>query len=244
MMKLIQLNAWGGRLEYSLKQFLRSESPDILCLQEAIELEKDRGALFASVGEMCEILEAEHYYMSPAYSFNYMHRKAHFGNCIISRFPLHNQETVFTGKEYEADFDWTKHTQNIRNLQYVQIQLPSGEPLHLFNHHGHHNHLHKNGDEETIRQCGIIVDKVKSLSGKRILTGDFNLVPDSQSLKPINELLRNLTIESNVKSTRTPLTNQTNVCDYIFTSSDIEVNSFRVSDALVSDHKALILQFN
>jgi endonuclease/exonuclease/phosphatase family metal-dependent hydrolase len=243
-MKLIQLNVWGGRLGQHLNNFLREQNPDILCLQEAINLEKGRGALFTSVDEMRDAIGAEHYYMSPAFSFNFMHRKAHFGNCIISKLPITKQETIFTGKEYEVDFDWTKHTQNIRNLQYVQLQLPSGGPLHLFNHHGHHNYVDKDGDHETSRQCDMIADKIKATGGKKILSGDFNLVPHAPSLEPINKLLRNLTVEANLSTTRTSLTTKTEPCDYIFTSQDIDITSFTASDALVSDHQALIVEFN
>lgn len=242
-MKLIQLNIWGGRIDYPLKDFLSNEKPDILCLQEAINLKEDRGVLFTSVNEMREAIEADDYYMSPAFSFNLMHRKADFGNCIISKLPIIQRETIFTGRDYEPDFDWTQHTQNIRNLQHVQVKMPSGELLHLFNHHGHHNYTDKDGDAETVRQCGIIADKIKTVSGTKILAGDFNLVPHSKSLQPINKLLRNLTLEADLSTTRTALTKLTDPCDYIFTSEDVKVVSFAASDALVSDHQALILEF-
>ncbi|HVA11268.1 MAG TPA: endonuclease/exonuclease/phosphatase family protein [Candidatus Dormibacteraeota bacterium] len=243
-MKLIQLNIWGGRLGDQLNDLLSSEKPDVLCLQEAIDLDRGRGALFTSIGEISEAIGLKYHYMSPAFSFNFMHRKAHFGNCIISRLPFVSQETVFTGREYEVDFDWTEHTQNIRNLQHVQLRLPDGELLHVFNHHGHHNYADKNGDDETIRQCSLIADKIKAISGKRILAGDFNLVPHSKSLQPINTLLRNLTAEANLRTTRTELTKLTEPCDYIFVSDDVKVKSFTASDALVSDHQALIMEFN
>lgn len=243
-MKLIQLNIWGGRLVDALNEFVRSESPDILCLQEAIDIDRGRGALFTSVSEIRDIMGADYYYMSPVFSFNYMHRKAHFGNCIISKLPIISQETVFTGREYEVNFDWTKHTQNIRNLQHVQIELAPNEILNVFNHHGHHNYDHKRGDAETKRQCAIIADKIKAVSGKTILTGDFNLIPSSESLDPLNELLRNLTIEANLTTTRNILTSKTETCDYIFTSKDIEVVHFNVAAALVSDHQALVMEFN
>ena len=243
-MKLVQLNVWGGRLDHPLKDFLKTENPDILCLQEAIDLDKGRGALFVSVSEMRDIVGAEYYYMSPAFSFNFMQRKAHFGNCIISKLPIMQEETIFTGREYEPNFDWTKHTQNIRNLQHVEIALETGGPLHLFNHHGHHNYVDKDGDDETVRQCNIIAEKIKAVPGRKILAGDFNLVPDSTSLKPINKLLRNLTMEAHVSTTRTILTRRTEPCDYIFTSEGITVRSFTVSDVLISDHQPLILQFD
>lgn len=235
---------WGGRLGSKLEDFIFEEQPDILCLQEAIDLEGGRGALFVSVEELCEILKTKFYYMAPVYRFNYMHRKADFGNCIISKFPILNKETIFTGKQYIPDFDWTKHNQNIRNLQHIQIQLPTGKVLNVFNHHGHHNHKHKDGDAETMRQCSIIAEAVETIEGSTILAGDFNLTPHSKSLEQINYVLKNLSVQAGLKTTRTVLTSKTEVCDYIFVSQDVQVASFEASDELISDHKALLLNFS
>lgn len=244
-MKLIQLNAWGGRLTHTLEKFLEKEKPDILCLQEAVELENNRGALFITVNEIKQIVDANNIYMSPAFSFNYMQRVAHFGNCIITKFPISHKETIFTGREYVNNFDWTKHTQNIRNLQYARLDIPGGETLHIFNHHGHHVHEHKNGDEESIRQCAIIAEHIKKLKkGKVLVTGDFNLLPDSRALQQINEIIPNLSKKYGLDTTRTTLTNKTGVCDYIFANSAIDIISFKASNDLVSDHKALVLEFN
>jgi endonuclease/exonuclease/phosphatase (EEP) superfamily protein YafD len=81
------------------------------------------------------------------------------------------------------------------------------------------------------------------LSGPVILTGDFNLVPGSKSLEPLNKMLRNLSIEFRLSTTRNQLTHKNEVCDYIFVNDKVQVKQFEASDALISDHKALILDF-
>lgn len=172
-----------------------------------------------------------------------MSRKAHFGNCIISKFPIKSSDTVFTGEEYNADFDVLNHSFNVRNLQHVVLELPGGSVLNVLNHHGHHVNQHKNGDSETMRQCGIIADKIKEIDGKVIVTGDFNLAPHSESLELINVLLTNLSIKAELETTRTQLTHKTEVCDYIFVSDGIKVQSFKALDDIVSDHKALVMDF-
>lgn len=91
-----------------------------------------------------------------------------------------------------------------RNLQHVQVALPSGKAWRVFNHHGHYNPLHKKGNAETMRQCQIIADKVKACTGPIVLAGDFNLTPRSVS---------------------------------------VDVTAFRASDEVVSDHQALIMEF-
>ena len=234
---------WGGRLEPQILQLVKAQNPDILCLQEAIDLKGGNGAMFVSTEEIQEAIGAEHVFMSPVFTLNYMSRKANFGNCIISKYPIKTTETIFTGENYIEDFELLNHSFNVRNLQHALIELPDGSELNILNHHGHHVRQHKNGDSETMRQCGIIADKITELDGKVILAGDFNLAPHSGSLEQINSLLTNLAVEANLDTTRTQLTHKTEVCDYIFVSNEIKVGSFKALDDIVSDHKALVMEF-
>lgn len=242
-MKLLQLNIWGGRLDKQILKLVSDQKPDILCLQEVIDLKQGRAGLFVSADEIKDELNYQYKYMTPAFSFNYTHRKASIGNCIISKYPITEEQTIFTGLEYVEDFDWLGDSSNIRNLQEVTLSLPENKKLKVLNHHGHHIHQHKNGDNETMRQCAIIAKQVKSQAIPVILAGDFNLAPNSKSLNQINEVLNNLCIENNLKTTRTNLTTKTEVCDYIFVSQDIQVNEFKALDYVASDHQALVLDF-
>lgn len=142
------------------------------------------------------------------------------------------------------DFDFLENTDYNagRSLQHATVEY-QGKSLHILNHHGHHIGSHKNGDEETMRQCGLIADYTKRLEGPVVLCGDFNLIPDSSSLEQINAVLVNHVKDKGIISTRTPLTHKTEACDYIFTSPDIEVKNFQVLDDIVSDHKALTIEF-
>ncbi len=242
-MKLLQLNMWGGRLEKPIVSLIKTVNPDILCLQEAIDLKAGNSAMFVATEEIQAVIGADHIFMSPVFTINYMNRKADFGNCIISKFPIKEAETIFTGRKYVADFDTLDQDANMRNLQHAVIEL-DGKSIHILNHHGHHLHQHKNGDAETMRQCGLIAKQIKKLTGANlILSGDFNLAPHSESLEQINKLLRNLAIEAKLKTTRTPLTHKNEVCDYIFVSEKIKVGSFKALPDIVSDHKALLIDF-
>lgn len=242
-MKLLQLNMWGGRLQPQILKLVTEENPDILCLQEAIDIQGGNTALFITVEEIKAAIGADYVFTSPVFSFKYMSRKANFGNSIISKYPIKDSQTIFTGKQYIADFDFLNHDANMRNLQRAVVELPDNSELHILNHHGHHIHQHKNGDTETMRQCGIIAEQIKKLNGRLILAGDFNLAPHSESLEQINNLLTNLPLKANLKTTRTQLTYKKEVCDYIFTGDQIKVESFEALDDIVSDHKALIMSF-
>ena len=239
-MKILQLNIWGGKLGKQIIELLEIHQPDVVCFQEVVKLTTLDRLFFHSLGEY-EKLGFQSFF-SPVFGFTLMNQKAEFGNAILSKNGFSEQNTVFTRKEYVSDMDMLDKDYNIRNLQHVAVEH-GGEKIHILNHHGHHIDSHKNGDEETMRQCKMIADYIKNLSGKIILCGDFNLAPESQSIGQINELLNNHCLNPDIKTTRTPLTHKTEVCDYIFTSKDIEVKSFAVLENIASDHAALLLEF-
>ncbi|HET9098504.1 MAG TPA: endonuclease/exonuclease/phosphatase family protein [Candidatus Saccharimonadales bacterium] len=241
-MRLLQLNAWGGRLEKQILDLINKEQPDILCLQEAVSLPGgSNGGLFLTVEEMKSNTGMNLSY-APVFSFKYMKRNAAFGNAILSKQKYLTQQTLFTNLEHKDDFDFATDDYNIRNLLHVSINY-EGEQLHVLTHHGHHVPHHKQGDADSLRQCRQIAEYIKGLKGKIILTGDFNLEPDSASIEQLNEILTNLSLKYNLSTTRTQLTHKTEVCDYIFVSNDIDIKSFRAPDDIVSDHKALVLDF-
>ena len=95
-----------------------------------------------------------------------------------------------------------------------------------------------------MRQVKQIVEYIKHLDGSVILCGDFNLSPESESIKLIDRNLVNLSVVHKLKTTRSKLTYKNEVCDYVFASHDIKVNSFIMDDTIISDHNALLLDFD
>ncbi|MDP3993195.1 MAG: endonuclease/exonuclease/phosphatase family protein [bacterium] len=243
-MKLIQLNLWQGKLVNQIEDLLNEERPDILCLQEVIDVPKGDGVIFYTVEEIRKQFKTPIIFLSPVFTFHYMNRVANFCNGIITNYPIVRSETIFTHESFVEKLDLAERETNMRNFQHATIDLPGKKLLHVLNHHGYRVAEHKNGDEKSLEQCQMIADYASSLDGPVILTGDFNLVPDSASIEKINEVLTNLTLKAKLKTTRTSLTRKTEACDYIFVSKDIKVKSFKASDAVVSDHQALILEFD
>lgn len=243
-MKILQLNIWGGKLEKQIADLLNRESADVVCLQEVVSIDGGESFFFLDLKEIQKATGYEHVYHTPSHHFNMMKRKAKWGNAILSRFPFDDKKEVYTYKEPTKDFDFLEDTDYNagRSLQHVVIETEEGK-LNILNHHGYHIGSHKNGDEETLRQCGLIADYAKSLGERVVLCGDFNLTPESESLEQINKILVNHAKEQSILTTRTPLTHKTEVCDYIFTSPDIKVKDFQVLDDIASDHKALTIEF-
>lgn len=79
--------------------------------------------------------------------------------------------------------------------------------------------------------------------------GDFNLLPGTQSMKIIEEGMRNLVKEYGVQSTRMVLyrhydnPEEPNFADYILLTPDVGVKKFEVLPDVVSDHSPLFLEY-
>lgn len=243
-MKVLQLNIWTARVGKPIFDLLEQENADIICFQEMLSLGFDLPSMMgAPLEELQAKLNYKYSFYSPVFSFRIMNRVGKWGNCILSRQKLLNSEVIFTNLEHVEDFNFEEYDYNIRNLQHAVVRIKN-QDVHILNHHGHQIPEHKKGDANTLRQMKIIGDYIDKLSGPIIMCGDFNLFPKSESLEIINKRLSNLSVKYRLKTTRTPLTHKTEVCDYIFVSKDIKVNDFYASEQIVSDHKALVLDFD
>ena len=241
-MKIMTLNVWQGRLERVLLKHLETLNVDFACLQEAIDYDGMSGGLVSGYKTIGKSLSLDNQFFSPLMSMRLGNKTVHFGNVTFANVPFDVAETKFTRGEYKNDFNFDVDDYNIRAFQHTQVTI-AGKKLHVLNHHGHHIDAHKLGDAETLRQVTIISDYIKQLDGAVILCGDFNLAPESDSIKHLEAHLRNLSTEYRLQTTRSKLTSKNEVCDYIFVNDDVRVNNFVMDETIVSDHNALILDF-
>ncbi len=132
-----------------------------------------------------------------------------------------------------------------RTLQYVTIQMSEG-PLTIVHVHGLWNGKGKGDSDDRLEQSRRIVDFVSALGHPFVLVGDFNLRPDTESLKMIEGIgVRNLISEYGITSTRTShYTKPEKFADYAFVSEGITVNDFKVLPDEVSDHAPLYIEFS
>src|SRR5882762_5940670 len=122
-MKLLQLNAWGGRLEPQIGDLLKAEKPDIVCLQEAISFEGSGSGLFITIENIQKEYDLPFLSFGPVFSFNYMKGTARFGNCILSRFPITKTEVIFTHQEHKDNFMWGEDSGNMRNFVHAVLTI-------------------------------------------------------------------------------------------------------------------------
>ena len=118
------------------------------------------------------------------------------------------------------------------------------EQFAVINVHGIWQNSIKTDTEAKIEQSKKILDLAGSASGRKIICGDFHLLPDTRSIRMLNDRYRDLIHEFEVVSTRSPLyTKAVRYSDYVFADKDLRIKSFVVSDMSISDHLPMVLEF-
>lgn len=241
-MKLLQLNAWTMRLESRIVAMVNQEAPDIIAFQEVTDSESVLG-FFPTLSNFTNKTKYHHQYFSPLFNFKMFKGEVDTGNAIVSNLAFEDSQTVFTNLEYKKDFSFEDDDYNIRNFQHVITADQNGKKFHVINTHGYHVYAHKHGNDFTLEACQKIVDYALKLNGPVIITGDFNLQPDSESISIITNHFRDLSTEFGLETTRNELTQKVEVCDYIFVNDLVDVKDFYASDIVASDHQGLVLEF-
>jgi endonuclease/exonuclease/phosphatase family metal-dependent hydrolase len=253
-MKILTLNTWGGRVgKEKLLNFLKEQSKDvdIFCLQEvwAAPYEHLEGVaagglkiqhgniLTYGLQEISAILLDFSPYFHPSYQDNY-------GLLTLVRKSYEVQRSddiwVHEHKDFIPQGDIGHHA---RNLQFVTI-THNHDTLTVCNFHGLWNGKGKTDSDDRILQSNNIVKFIKELDGEVALCGDFNLLPDTESIKILADAgLRNLVREYGITSTRTSYyTKPEKFADYAFVSDGLKVIDFKVLTEEVSDHAPLLLE--
>lgn len=242
-MKLITLNTWGARVKEPFRKFIKkNKDVDVFCFQEiydkAEEVMKDfypetNHNLYS---ELQSLLPEHNSFFRPALAGVY-------GICIFIK---KNIEIIEEGdllihkNQNESKNNMDGH--HDRNLQWIELKL-NEKNLTIVNVHGLWNGKGKTDTDARIKQSSIIKKFIDSKSESKILCGDFNLNPDTESVKILEKGMKNLINDYSITSTRTSLYEKPGkFADYVFTSPDIEVKDFKVLPDEVSDHSALLLE--
>lgn len=248
-MKFIQINVWQGRVLWHVKRYLEREQPDILCMQEVYSSEQPVPTWdsFSSLEQIREVVPHEYCFFAPLYAFKVAGRPVTFGNTIISRFPIEDEHFEFVNGHFVADMATEELLPNTRNYQSCRLILPNGQKISLINHHGFWDGT-PYGNEMSVEKMKIIRNAAEQLPSPRIVTGDMNVIPESKPMQLFEGFMENLLTTYSIETTLSPLAHafdRDNIvaCDNVLVSPDIKVQDFNASDYLMSDHKALVLEF-
>ncbi len=265
-MRLLSLNiALFETNNKLLSEFLSKQNLSILCLQEVSEkIDSSVNPDYISKDSIDEATKSLKYsFFGPTWIIKDFHKKnfhqkASFGfdfggfiksgNYIRSSYRFIKRSNVFVeGKSQFKVIDWsTWPEKQSKAIQVVDLELPNSKRLRVLNYHGIWT-KEKIGNERTVKACKRILDLAKESDYPTIIVGDFNLFPDSLSMKVFYNDFISLVDRYNISTTR-PQTNELsnlkrNVVDYILVSKVIKVTSFEVLNSDVSDHLPLVLDF-
>jgi endonuclease/exonuclease/phosphatase family metal-dependent hydrolase len=100
---------------------------------------------------------------------------------------------------------------------------------------------------EQSRKINKVVEREKNKGV--IVCGDFNLMPETESIKMIGKNMQNLIEKYKIKNTRSRLSpyfgkpDEQKFADYAFVSPDIKIKEFKVLEDQISDHLPLYINF-
>jgi endonuclease/exonuclease/phosphatase family metal-dependent hydrolase len=241
-MKLITLNIWGGHLRNPLLKFIHNNREiDIFCLQEVYYnahrtiTDREREISLNIFSDLQKLLPHHHALFKPAVENVY-------GLAILIK---KNIDIIGEG---EINIHQKQHYPGIglnhdRNLQWIECKF-NNLIFSILNVHGLWNGRGKKDTPERINQSNRIRQFMDSVNTPKILCGDFNLRPDTESIKILEAGMSNLITMHNIHSTRTRFyTKEEKHADYILTSPELIINEFKVMEDEVSDHSPLYLDF-
>ncbi len=247
--------------------FLKDLNPDIVCLQEATrKVDNDADASYISKDAVDRAIPQLSYsFFAPNWALRDFKQKnfhgkkifshdfgglIEWGNYVKSRFKIYEGQSFFVQSHFSYLTDWqwvADHPgEEPRNVQIVDLEINNIKKLRIINYHGIWS-KNKRGTERTLAATRKINQLASDVSYPSIICGDFNLFPNTDSIAILKSNFVSLVDEHQITHTR-PKSNELsgeerNVVDYIFTSREINICSFKVIDNDVSDHFPLLLEF-
>ncbi|MBX5194474.1 endonuclease/exonuclease/phosphatase family protein [Rhizobium sp. NZLR10] len=264
-MRIISLNAWGGRLHEALIDYVAQADPDVLCLQEVLRAPgvDDRWSIYRDAG--LELPQRANLFAEIRAAL-----PGHDGFfCPTSRGELFNGDTAIAAEFGLATFVRKSHSIIAQGLDFVHGSFSAngwGEHprprnahcIRVFSHeHGSTvtiAHLHGlrdptgKGDtaarEEQAAALAALIERIWPGDEGLVVCGDFNVLPDSATFTILARLgLSDLVTGNGLVDTRTSYyLKQGRFADYMLVTPGVNIAKFEVVEAPeVSDHRALLL---
>ncbi len=252
-MKLIYLNIWGAKLYEPFIEFVKKHSSeiDVFCFQEVFSTNTDKkisnGIRTNIFQELERVLSEYQGYFASTQDNVDIRGPVDFANSfglaifIKKSIKVEECDDVFVHGRRNGQ---TIGAQTMgRNLQYITFNS-NNKKYTIANFHGIWTGQGKGDTDERIKQSESIKKFLDGIENDTVLGGDFNLLPNTQSLEIVREGRRDLIEKYNITSTRSGYYDRSEkMADYVFASPGIKINDFKVLPDEVSDHLALYLDF-
>ncbi|HUB93804.1 MAG TPA: endonuclease/exonuclease/phosphatase family protein [Verrucomicrobiae bacterium] len=227
-MKIIFLNAWNAKVRDDITVYINAQIPttDVFCFQEAYD---DMKALCA------ELLSEYEAYTD--YKFVTEDDDFPQATYVRKHIPVRSSGSIL------------KDQPNCGLGLYVEVEQDS-QSTFICNFHGMSRPVDKRDEPNRLTQSKTLIDFFKS-EDRVVIGGDFNLFPDTNSIRRFDEGgYRDLIKEFDIKTTRNqiswdmyPNSNQY-FADYVFVSPSISLRKFIVPDNQISDHLPLEVEID
>lgn len=248
---MISLNIWEGELYQPLLGFLDKykDETDIFCFQEIFKSEEKirnpNSEKILTFHGLKEILPNFNGYFED-YVAPGEYNKEGLAIFVRNGIEVEDSGEVFIYSPPNVGLSNDNPKSLWRNLQYVKCGSNNQEFL-IANMHGLFDlatKTHKDDIPERIEQSKKVKEFLDKFKCPKILCGDLNLWPNTESLKILEEGMINLIKEFDVYSTRSGFFEHENkFADYVLVSLDVKVNDFKILKETVSDHLPLYLDF-
>ncbi len=258
-LRILSLNLWGGQAYEPLLAYVRERAPetDIFCFQEALDapvlLSLVCGFRTTLYRELADALPEFVGVFDPVVGWDEPAAagptvRVSFGLATFARHTLPlGARRAASIIEHEDTLDAIAGMHRItRRLQLTEVQLPDAALL-VANFHGIGRPGTKLDTDERLAQSRAIRQVLAAHDGPVVLTGDFNLLPETESVRLLEDGLRNLVMEGAIPTTRSRInpyygtSQEQRHADYTFVSPGLRVADFQVPDVAVSDHLPLLL---
>ena len=261
-MKIVFLNIWKGVMFGSLMDFLKhtAHDTDFFCLMEVTDSPRALTTLIGGRTNMFSEISAA----LPGFKGYYARACKGFDEGSMIDFELFQGQAIFARNRMSIDSsgevflygdkDMTPRYESDWNpptiLQYVRFSTEDGRYT-LASMHGMAYPGSKLDTPDRLEQSRKLLSFLADEEGEKIVGGDFNLLPEAESVGMIEKAgMRNMIKEFNIPSTRNelaygsyPEAERQYFADYAFISPGVRVVDFQVPYLSVSDHLPLMLEF-
>lgn len=266
--RLLQLNILQGKFLDKVIDFIGKSNIDIINLQEVSTGEMSQGGKYIYPrdshfdtsrandkfkGINCYEKLKNDLDMDGMYQVNNClvgDPKSCIGNATLinKKFKIESSETIWLKDYFEIDKDFTDIPSLSKAAMIIRLKTPL--ELSIIN-----THLTWGPDPYDkpykIEQAKKLLQALARINKPFIFSGDFNVVPETQTASMFAKIGISLTKKYDIKNTLNPRTHPAKklfpkglAVDYIFVSRDVKIKKFQVIDSVdLSDHYGLLLEF-
>lgn len=223
IIKVVSWNIWFGKYYHEIAHYLKNRESDVIALQEVIQ---DLDGKHNIAENLAKEL-GYHWKYEETLQMEYEGKTVSWGNAILSKYPIHQTQL------HELSSD-----DNRRTALQATIEI-GDEQVTIISTHLIHTHQKPSKLQETQAQNLLSIIP----NTKAIVMGDFNALPDSNAVKIMSDVLRN--VDSQLDPSWCMYIEGCPVCkidelvyrlDYMFATRDIKVHSYQTDYSKGSDH--------